>query len=121
MMLQDDLVAHPESEAGSCNFFGREEGLEDVLADLGLHACAGVGNGKADSGLLWVLPIAGTAGAQQQAATCAAGVDGVAHQVGEHLADLSGKAEEAQLRLVVALHANVERVDASLIEAQHGV
>ncbi len=61
------------------------------------------------------------ASAQQQAATGAAGVDGVAYQVGEHLADLSGKTEKGQLRLVFALHANVERADAPLIETENGV
>ena len=51
----------------------------------------------------------------------AGGVDGVAHQVGEHLADLAGEAEQVQLRVVVALHVHIEGVEAALVETQHRI
>ena len=40
-------------------------------------------------------------------AAVAARVNRIAHQVGEHLPDLSGKAEQDHLRLIVPLHANI--------------
>ena len=63
----------------------------------------------------------GAAGADQEAASVCGSVDGVADQVGEDLADFTGKAEQVQLGVVVALDLHVEGIEAALIEAEDGV
>ena len=49
LVVQDDAVGHGEAQAGAAtDFLGREEGLEDPLADLGRHAVPGIGDAEDD-------------------------------------------------------------------------
>ena len=45
----DDLLGDPETESGSCDSLGGEEGLEDAAEGFGRDSGAGVRDGDGDA------------------------------------------------------------------------
>ena len=118
LVLYDDAVAYPQAQTGAGGFFGGKECLEDVRAHRRLHAAAGVGYGKANALARGLFPVAGAAGADNDAASGCGCVDGVADQVGKNLAQLAGEAEKIESRIVIPLDLNPEAVQPPLVEAE---
>jgi len=119
-MLDDDFVADPESEAGSGDFLGGEEGFEGAFTDFAIHAGTGVSDGEADAGFGGIFPIVRWVGSDEEA-TAGGSVDGVADEVGEDLAEFAGEAEEVSGGVITAFDLDAGVVEADAVKAQHGV
>src|SRR6202035_2927060 len=91
-VLIDDAFADPEAEAGTGDLFGGLEGLEEVLKNAGADAFAGVGDGEASA---WAAVSAGLrTDPDQEPATGVHGLNGVAYEVIDDLANLSFQAAD---------------------------
>ena len=96
----DELLADPEAEAGADGALGGEERVKHLFGGSRSNAVAAVGDREADA---WSAGrgVEGGAGADDDAAVVAYGVEGVGEEVGEDLAEFAGDAED--LERVVAL------------------
>src|SRR3984957_16520561 len=120
-MAVDNFAAHPKAESSAGDVFGGEERFEDSLQDRGGNAAAGICDGKRDSSLSR-LPVGTLAAAQQQtAARRLHGVDGVTHQVAEHLANLHIEASHRFRRAGTVFDADRGMYDAALVERKHAI
>ena len=101
-MFADDSVADGKAETGAlADWFGGEEGVEDSIADLGLHTAAGVGDFDSYSHRPGLGP-----GANGHAAFRRAGVDGIHEEVDDHLVHTRASAADGRQRLELGGEAN---------------
>ena len=85
MVLLHDALNGIEAEAGAlAHFFGGEEGLENVLLDLGRNSRAIVGD-------LHYCALVIAIGADQKLSLATHGVDGVVDDVGPDLIELAAE------------------------------
>ena len=94
-MFADDALGDPEAEAGAAFALGGEEGLEEVVADLGRDAGAVVDDFDDGAGFEWLVsgidagPLRDDA--DQDGAAFAGCFGGVGDEVGEDLAEFGGE------------------------------
>ena len=100
-MLLDDAQRNPETQASAGNAFGREEWLKDAAQGFSGHAMAAVGHGNANA-FASSAPVCGFARAQRHFAAAAGGIQRVANQVGEYLAQFAFKGQQRRSGTVVA-------------------
>src|SRR5262245_53709662 len=83
-MLADDLARDEQTETGAMTWLlGREEGLEDVLAESGRDAVSGVGD-------LHGQPVARGPGAHGDSPPGRGGIEGIGQEVEDDLLELAG-------------------------------
>src|SRR4051794_23477226 len=75
-VLEDDLVAHPQAEAGAGVLLGGEERFKHPLAHFLFHTVAGIRDRETHPGDAGELPAAGAACPHHQATPGGGGIDG---------------------------------------------
>ncbi len=116
----DDVLGDPEAKAGAGQLAGGEEGVEDLLDDLGRHAVAGVGEDETDAAPAGG-GVGGVVGAETDAAAGSHGVDGVCDEVAEDLADFALEAVEGGWGDVAAVDGDAGVGEPALVEGGDGV
>ena len=121
-VLVDDVLRDPEAEPGAGGLLGGEEGFVEVAKRGGRHAGAGVGDGETNSGAA-AARVAGLADSNEKSARRVFdhGVNGVADEVGDDLAELAGEDEDAFMPAVLSLDVDLCRTDAALVEGKDGI
>ena len=111
----------PQTQARAGRFLRGEKRLKNATLDRIFHARTGVGAGHAHAALS-SSPVVRRADIEQNSTAGRHGIDRVADQVGEHLAQLPAQAEHLRGGLAKApLHRDLRRVDLALVEHQHGL
>src|SRR6185312_8882939 len=110
-VLFDDPFRDPKAEPCAGVRLGGEEGLEELLANAGGNSGSVIGDREADTGLFAAGPAARGADANLYAAAGCDGIDAVAEQVRQDLANFAR--DSADLRVIadfgVDLHALIPR------------
>ena len=101
-VLLDDAFAHPEAQAGAFFVLGGEEGVEDFPDGIAGDAGAVIGNGDAYAAVRRPFPL--TAGGDADFDRGGAGLEGIADEVQEYLAQFAGEAEYGGGGAVVGLN-----------------
>ena len=114
----DDFLADPEAEAGAGDSLGGVEGAEEAAAGDGIHAGAGVREGEDDAGLA-SSPVGAGAEAKEQTAAVRHGVEGIADEVAEDLADFAFKAAERVTETPARLDGDGGVDDAAVVDREY--
>src|SRR5882757_686933 len=120
-VLVNDGLADPQAKARTCGALGGEEGLKDAGASGVIHAASRI----CHSDVYALRPgerIAPGCRAQHEASAIAMhGVDGIADEVGQHLADLALVGVQKRHIFVAALDGDGIAAQTRFIERDHAV
>lgn len=114
----DNFLAYPQAQTVSVHALGGVEGVEDPVYNFCGHANSVIRDGKLDAfGAAW--PIGGGAASNKQAASgWYHGVNGVADDVVQYLANLSVEAFDGLQRPLPQLYLDASIDDAALLDGQ---